>query len=184
MSCTFCASSFAQSKLIVDSIDGGKARLTTGFAYINMNAKLNRIFWVINNPDCPIKLSEAGLKPKWKEVEGFWYEVKGKAIAKQKIQAIQVNFFAFSVFDKWISAHNGTEIIEMESGKEFSLKKLGRFPANWKTFHYFFQTVAYVSRVRLDNNEIWEQDYEEIKNQILELGLEEPGHLTGRTPNP
>lgn len=161
----------------VDSADGGDARMDLGFFQeINAGAKLRRISWALNNSECPVELIKgAGLKPEFDSDKNLYtYIGKGEALARQNVQAIEVVYLTYDVFNGFVGASFGVEIIDFQEGKTFDLKRMGKFPTDWAEIHYFFQSFAYVSRVKLNSGQVWKEDFENVKAQVISLGLELP----------
>ena len=161
----------------IDSADGGDARMDIGFfKEINADAGIRRVSWTLNNSECPVELiKEAGLKPEFDSDKNLYtYIGKGEARARKHVQAFEVTYFIFDVFHRFVGASYGVEIIDFEPEETFDLKRMGKFLTDWAEMHYFYQTVAFVSMVRLDSGDIWEANYEDVEKQITKLSLELP----------
>jgi hypothetical protein len=156
----------------VSKLDGGS--VVTPLAYdikVNGGSSLNRDWYVLNDPKCPLQLQAAGIKTQYKEsrVSGdYVYTGSGAVVANEDVTAFEVRFIVFDIFGNHLKTLSATEVEDLKASGSFNFSK-----SQWRTWENevseVLTVVSYVANVRLANGKIWRYETPKLLREIKKL---------------
>lgn len=133
---------------------------------VNKGSSLQRRWFVINDPSCPLRLSGAGINTVYESSSGGGYEYRsaGLANAGEMITAFEVRFLLFDIWGEHIRTLTDTEVSDLRG--QISLKDA----ASWTAWHTdvseILTVVSFVARVRRPDGTVWEYDASSLLQQV------------------
>ena len=97
--------------------------------------------------------------------EGIRHEVVVENVTDRKIVAYQVGLLSFNIFNEFQDRLGGYSIEDVAPG---SIEE-GSWLASALAESSFYTGVAYVSKVRFEDGEVWQADLEEVADQVREI---------------
>ena len=163
----FSLLSFAQIQ--VGKKDGGSVVTKLGLGVkVNDGSSLNREYVILNDANCPVQLTDAGIETSYGE-RSYAFKPIGTLSVKEPIAAFEVNFVLYDVFGEHIKTLSGKEITDV--GSNANLSKIGSWYATENQVSEYLICVGYVAKVRTQKGTIWSYDYKAIKEQLEKLKI-------------
>ena len=97
--------------------------------------------------------------------EGIQHTVRYRNVSKRKIVALQFGLLAFDIFNEFQDRLGGYTIQDVGPGEE----TFGTWLANARAESAFYTGVAYLSKVRFEDGEVWSADLDNIAKQVQEI---------------
>ncbi|MYJ26075.1 MAG: hypothetical protein F4080_11235 [Holophagales bacterium] len=97
--------------------------------------------------------------------EGIRHEVVVENVTDRKIVAYQLGLLSFNIFNEFQDRLGGYAIKDVVPGGT----EEGAWLASALAESSFYTGVAYVSKVRFDDGEVWQADLEEVADQVREI---------------
>ena len=97
--------------------------------------------------------------------EGIRHTLSYRNAADRKIVVVQFGLLAFNIFNEFQDRLGGFTIEDIDVGETED----GAWVANALAESAFYTGVAYVSKVRFKDGEIWTADNEEVLTQLQEI---------------
>ena len=130
---------------------------------------------VILQLDAPVKITsyDSGYKDalslpslNYYRSEGIKHKAEYENTSGRKIIAVGITFIAFNVWNEYMTKVLGVSMEGMRPGE----KDKGEWDMGFVAGDFaFFTGVAYVSKVRFENGEIWRADLEHIAEQLKKI---------------
>jgi hypothetical protein len=160
------------TKLNVEEVSGGSniTKLSYGIA-LNKGSSLQRRWFVVNDPSCPMTLTKAGINTGYESnsIGGDYnYVAAGAGSFSEKITAYEVRYL---LFDVW-GAHMQTLAAQDVSDRDqpVDLKASGTWRAwNENDVAQMLTVVSFVSRVRKADGTIWEYDPHALLQEVEKI---------------
>ncbi len=167
----------AAAALSVKEQDGGT--VTTGLGYnikVNKDSSLHRRWFIVNDPECPLKLSAAGIHTVYKSGSSYssgeyTYQPLGSGSAEKDLYAVEVRFVLFDVWGSWMQALSSSEVRDLKAGTDLPLSSLGSWRAGENDVSQLHTIVSYVAHARLAEGTIWNYDAPRILREIQAIKL-------------
>jgi hypothetical protein len=122
-----CCQSFGQTPrtLTTAKADGGPVLTKYGYGDINKDSSLNRAWYTINDPTCPLQLVKAGVRAEQREgTSNLDYKpVVESFAAKEPITAMEMRFVLYDVFNQHIATLIGSRVEDVPSPGPFMFKR-------------------------------------------------------------
>ena len=149
--------------------DGGSVVIEQEiFSPINEGSSLRRVWITLNDTDCPLQLSDAGVTVQ-DGSRSELFDVIGQLKPRVPISAYEVRFLLLDVFGDSLRILSTTEVKDFSTDIEISLS--GRWRAADHEARGFLTAIAFVAKVRTKRGSVWQYDEDAIANAILSLGL-------------
>lgn len=164
------------SNLIAFRADGGPVVTELGYGIrVNEGSSLRRAWYWINDPDCPIEISQAGLNTTYKE-RSYRYTEEGILNVREPVAAFELRYVLYDIFGRHITTISATKVNDVAAG-EHSIT--GGGSANtWSEsdIQRFLTSVVYVAAVRRADGSVWKQNYEALALKVasIEPSFEKP----------
>ena len=97
--------------------------------------------------------------------EGIRHSVKYRNVSKRKIVALQFGLMAFNIFNEFQDRLGGYAIQDVDPGATAD----GAWIASARAESAFYTGVAYLSKVRFEDGEVWSADLDTITKQVQEI---------------
>jgi len=137
---------------------------------VGEHAALTRRCVILNQPDCPVSLSDFDIK--FAEQDGTTYSsgIEFQVFARQGVSAIKFMLIPFDLFNSQERAHYLVKAISLSEGEDAEITMPYEIPGEELSteFTYFL----YVARVRLQDGTIWKVGLDKVSEALDELGLE------------
>lgn len=157
--------------LQVEELSGGS--VVTNFGYgiqVNKGSSLQRRWYVINDPSCPVQLSAAGISTVYRSssIGGeYKYKATGVAATREKITGFEVRYLLFDVWGEHTRTLSDTEVSDLKG--QIALKDTG----SWRTWENevseIFTVVTFVARVRKPDGAVWEYDTQSLLQRVEKI---------------
>jgi hypothetical protein len=154
-------------------LDGGSVTYNLGLnRKLNGDSSLRRTWIVLNDAGCPLQLSGAGIKPDEQySGETFTFRATGSVKATKSIRAFDVSFVIYDVFGEPLRTWTARAIVDLAEGATRSLAAHNDFWNGTVNDVSMLTTVAFVSRVRMADGQIWHFDAPQIEELLGKLQL-------------
>ena len=122
----------------------------------------------VEQPNAPLKItsySAAYQKGSRYATEGIRHEAEYQNVTDREIVACQIGLVAFSIFNEFLDRTGGIDMDDIAPNKS----KKGAWVARAYSDFSFHTGVAYVSKVRFADGEIWEADLDEVTSALREI---------------
>ena len=97
--------------------------------------------------------------------EGIRHTLRYRNVSKRKIVALQFGLLAFDIFNEFQDRLGGFTIQDVEPGAE----TYGTWLASARAEAAFYTGVAYLSKVRFADGEVWSADLDNIARQVQDI---------------
>ena len=97
--------------------------------------------------------------------EGIQHSLRYRNVSKRRIVALQFGLLAFDIFNEFQDRLGGFTIQDVEPGEE----TYGSWLASARAEAAFYTGVAYLSKVRFEDGEVWSADLDQITRQVQEI---------------
>ena len=97
--------------------------------------------------------------------EGIRHTLRYRNVSKRKIVALRFGLLAFDIFNEFQNRLGGFTIQDVEPGAE----TYGTWLASARAEAAFYTGVAYVSKVRYEDGEVWSADLDNIARQVQDI---------------
>ena len=97
--------------------------------------------------------------------EGIRHILRYRNVSKRKNVALQFGLLAFDIFNEFQDRLGGYTLQDVEPGAETH----GTWLANARAESAFYTGVAYLSKVRFEDGEVWSADLDNIANQVQDI---------------
>ncbi len=139
------------------------------FAFIgSQGAALEPVTRTVDLPGAPLEITsytavyqEGGRYT----TEGIRHVVNYRNRGNKAIVALQLGLVSFNVFNEFIGRTNGVDISEVDMGEA----KQGQWVDRAYGDFAFLTGVAYVSKVRFSDGEVWEADLAQVAQELSKL---------------
>ena len=160
----------ANTELQVRQEDGGSVVVKVVGGYLNQESSLKRTWYVIDDPDAPAGLDRAGVFPHFDEKEKTQYFVPvGTVSPKEAISAVEVRYALFDVWGDHLRTIAVTRLID--SSTHVDLRQSHEWLALDSEVAQLASVVAFVSRVRTADGDVWTYDANRMAARINALGM-------------
>ena len=163
----FCFACIAQPRNVsIDTLDGGLmvTKSVPGDAIVNKGSALKRIFVVVNDATCPVKLSGWGIGSIF-FTGGPVFNIAGSATAVESISAVEVVSVLYDLWGSHMENVSMLAITEISKGAE--LPKDDRWNASRGDVARFMISISYVKRVRTPDGNVWKSDSAAILEKLV-----------------
>lgn len=166
------------NQLEIKRISGGSITTKTFLgSKLNNRSSLSREFIIVNDPTCPLQLSNVGIKTESAGDNKFQFTSVGNIIPKESISAYQIIHILYNVFGQFMERLDDTVISDFKSEWGEINREHQFWTANYDTARNYFICVSYVSYVRTANNILWGFDANNIKMELNKIQLKfDEGH--------
>jgi len=140
---------------------------------INEGSSLRRKWIVLEHPESPVTLRQAGLTTGFRD-GSYLFSPVGEIECHAAIRAIELQFDTFDVFADHLKRFALSIVQDCEAGDSLSLATLR---VSWQSpwwFPYlktFLTSVSHVSKVRLANGDLWRADSQQVDGKLRALQL-------------
>jgi hypothetical protein len=136
--------------LQVEELSGGSVVTNLGYGIqVNKGSSLQRRWFVINDPSCPVRLSGAGISTVYQSSSiggDYKYKATGLAITSETVPALEVRYLLFDIWGEHTRTLSDTEVSDLRG--QLALKDTGSW-ATWENdVSEIFTVVSFVARVR------------------------------------
>ena len=97
--------------------------------------------------------------------EGIRHVLQYRNVSKRKIVALQFGLLAFDIFNEFQDRLGGYAIQDVDPGATAD----GTWVASARAESAFYTGVAYLSKVRFEDGEVWSADLDGITKQVQEI---------------
>ncbi len=161
----------ARRVLQVEALDGGSVVTDLGYGIqVNKGSSLQRRWFVINDPSCPVQLSGAGISTVYESssVGGHYeYKATGAAIAGEPITAFDVRYLLFDIWGEHTRTLSDTEVSDLKA--KVALKDTGTWSTWENEVSEVFTVVSFVARVRRPDGTLWQYDPSSLLDQVEKI---------------
>lgn len=123
---------------------------------------------ILNQPSAPVSIAyyTASYQSRGSySREGIRHSVTYENVSERKIVALQFGLLSFDIFNEFQDRLGGYTIQDVEPGRLAD----GVWVASALAESAFYTGVAYVSKVRFVDGEVWSADLESITKQVQEI---------------
>ncbi len=119
---------------------------------------------IIDQPEAPVLITRYTARQigTGKVESGINYRVEYRNRSERQVEAIEVGIVAFDIWNEYLDKLMATDLDSLGSGKSGD----GSWIHDPSAAFLFHTGVAYVSRVRFDNGDIWTADLEAVAENI------------------
>ncbi len=158
------------SQITVSKFEGGSVVTKLGMGInVNGSSTLKREWIVINNPKCPMKLSDAvGINVNYTG-SGYKFVPVGNIVMAEPIVAYEIHHVLYNVFGQHIKTLSNLEIADLNETKGFD-KYSSWYASENQVSEYLF-CVSYVAYVRMKSGVIWRYNPDEIKQELSKIQI-------------
>lgn len=150
--------------------DGGSVAMHTASGMVNQESSLRRRWCVIDDTNAPAGLDHAGVWPRYDEQEKVQFLMSaGMVSPRQAISAIEVRYVMFDVWGQHLRTVALTRLVD--SSTHVDLRTNTTWPALDSEVSQLVTVVAFVSRVRTADGEVWEFDPKRIAARMEAFGV-------------
>lgn len=146
--------------LRVKELGGGSIVTDLGYRIqVNQGSSLQRRWFVINDPSCPVQLSGAGIRTAYRSSSiggDYKYMATGLATTGEMITAFQVRYLLFDIWGEHTRTLSDTEVSDLKA--QIALKDTGSWSTWENEVSEFFTVVSFVSLVRRPDGTVWQYD--------------------------
>jgi hypothetical protein len=156
------------------NLDGGTVVTELGFNIkVNEKSALRRTWTVLNDPSCPIQLSDAGIKTLYRD--HYIFNATGSAKTSKPVQAFEIRYLLYDVFGEHLRTLSSTEVTDLPADFSFQLGKSGTWRA-WETdVSQLLTVVAFVAQFRGEDGKIWRYNQKAIGDELGRIQLKVTG---------
>lgn len=136
------------------------------------NMSLTCKWYTVNVSDCPVSLSNVGILTR--AAGCIVYSAAGSVIVKSELDAVELNFALYDVFNQHLITLRSSDVIELPVGS-FELDAVKPpFAGRWDIPSYvdpdeLLIVIAFPEKARLRTGEIWQIDYHMLTKKIQEI---------------
>jgi hypothetical protein len=155
----------------VEELSGGS--VVTNLAYgiqVNKGSSLQRRWFVLNDPSCPVKLSGVGINSVYERSSiggDYKYKPVGVANANEPITAFELRFLLFDVWGQHMQTLSGTQVSDVSG--QIALKDVGTWRAWENNVSEMLTVVSFVARVKKPDGSVWEYDPSSLLQQVEKI---------------
>lgn len=123
---------------------------------------------VIDQPEAPLRILSYNAEYQERgnySREGIKHSVEYENTTERQVFALQIGLVSFSVFNEFLDRTGGVSMSKLAPGK----RAKGAWVASALSDFTFHTGVAYVSKVRFVNGEIWTADLEVILEELRKI---------------
>jgi hypothetical protein len=156
----------AQTKLKVSTVDGGSVTTNLGHGIaVNKNSSLRRQWFIINDPTCPLTLTEAGINTTYRDRQ-YSFKPAGSIKTIEAVAAFEVRFMLFDVWGNHMKTLSGTELRDLKAGVQLALSEVGSWRA-WETeVTKYLTSVGFIAHARTVDGRPWTADTEALLREV------------------
>jgi hypothetical protein len=167
-----CSTAISQS-IQTTNLDGGSVVTELGLGIkVNKDSSLRRTWIVLNDPSCPIQISDAGIQTTYVEDDnGYRFRPTGSAKTSKPVRAFEVRYLLYDVFGEHLRTLSSTEVTDLSAGDIFSLSQSGSWYAPENDVSELLTVVVFVAQVRGDDGKIWRFDQKAIVDELGRIQL-------------
>ncbi len=156
------------------NLDGGSVVTDLGDDIkINKGSSLHRTWTVLNDPSCPIQLSDAGIQTLYEYRLGYDFRATGSAKTSKAVQAFEIRYLLYDVFGGHIRTLSSTEIKDLPSGATHRLVQSWH-PVEGEVSQ-LLNVVAFVAQVRGEDGRIWRFNQKAVADELGRIQLKVAG---------
>ncbi len=134
---------------------------------VNKGSSLQRRWFVINDPSCPVQLLGAGINTVYLNSnmgEGYKYKATGVAITSGTVTAFKVRYLLFDIWGDRAETLSGTDVSDLKG--QINLKDIGSWEALENDVSEILTVLSFVDRVRRPDGTVWEYDASSLLQQV------------------
>jgi hypothetical protein len=144
--------------------------LPTQQKLLNENSTLQRVSYVINDPQCPVKVTRAAVVPRQKHsgyTDEWYFDGTAELRVESEIKAYSV---AFSIFDAFGDAIRGFYVYDIEDLKPKSVNT----GTSWRAYNenepqQYLTVITFVKQVRRADGSVWEADADALEHAARKI---------------
>jgi hypothetical protein len=141
---------------------------------VNEKSALHRTWTVLNDPSCPIQLSDAGIRTLYRGRD-YSFNPTGLAKTSKPVQAFEVRYLLYDVFGEHLRTLSSTEVTDLPGDFSFQLGKSGTWRAWENDVSQLLTVVAFVAQVRGEAGKIWRYNQKAIGDELGRIQLKVTG---------
>jgi hypothetical protein len=157
--------------LQVEELSGGSMVTDLGYGIqLNKGSSLQRRWFVINDPSCPVQLSGAGISTVYQSSSiggDYKYKATGSATAGETVTAFEVRYLLFDVWGEHTRTLSDTQVSDL--GAQIALKDTGSWAAWENDVSEVFTVVSFVARTRRPDGTVWQYDAASLLQQVEKI---------------
>lgn len=155
----------------VTTADGGSVITDLGYDIkINKNSTLRRAWVVLNDPNCPVQLINAGINTRYGDRE-YNYIPTGSVKISVAISALEIRYLLYDVFGDHLKTLSATEVTDAAVDAEISLKEMGSWRAWENEISELLTVVVFVAQARTVDGKIWRYQDKPISEELNKIRL-------------
>jgi hypothetical protein len=109
----FCVAQIRAEGIQATNLDGGTVTTDLGFdVKVNEKSSLHRKWTVLNDPSCPMQLSDAGIRTSLHESRYYIFKAAGSAKTSTPVQAFEIRYLLYDVFGEHMQTLSSADIVE------------------------------------------------------------------------
>jgi hypothetical protein len=157
------------------NLDGGTVITDLGYNIkVNEKSALHRTWTVLNDPSCPIQLSDAGIKTLYSGRD-YHFNATGSAKTSRPVQAFEIRYLLYDVFGEHLRTLSGPKVTDLPADVSFQLGKSGTWRAWENDVSQLLTVVAFVAQVRGEDGKIWRYNQKAIGDELGRIQLKVTG---------
>lgn len=157
--------------LQVSELDGGSVVTNLGYdTRLNSDSSLRRRWIVVNDPDCPAQLKDAGVKTSHSERE-FLFTQSGKLRSFEGLSAFEVRYVLYDMFGRHLKTLSSVSVKDIPPAKIIELNEFGQWRGWENEVASLFSVVAFVAHVRTAEGRIWRHKERQLSDELARIEL-------------
>ena len=140
--------------------DGGEVK-------INKGSSLHYSWITLNDADAPIQIEDAGIIIYNLEI----FAGRGFLVSSVPTTAFEIRFVLYDVFGSHLKTLSATEITDLAKGEKFDF-----YDWRWGIYgneaYEMFTVVAFVSKARTADGEVWRYNEDAIAEELLKIQIQ------------
>jgi hypothetical protein len=157
--------------LQVEELSGGSVVTNLGYGIqVNKGSSLQRRWFVINDPSCPVQLSGAGISTGYQSSSiggDYKYKATGLATTSETMTAFEVRYLLFDIWGEHLRTLSDTEVSDLKA--QVALKDTGSWSTWENEVSEVFTVVSFVARVRRPDGTVWQYDASSLLQQVEKI---------------
>jgi hypothetical protein len=158
--------------LVVTTLDGGSVTTDLGYGIkTNKNSTLHRTWVILNDPACPVQISEAGLSISYGDRQFNFLQV-GTLTASEPVSAFEVRYVLYDVFGEHLKTLSATAVTDVAANSPRPLRDGGSWRAWDNEVTDLMTVVAFVAQVRTQSGKIWRYQDKALSQELGKIKLQ------------
>jgi hypothetical protein len=171
----FCVAQIQAEGIQATNLDGGTVTTDLGFGVkVNEKSSLHRKWTVLNDPSCPIQLSNAGIETVYRQ-SGFSFKAVCSARTSKPVQASEIRYLLYDVFGEHLQTLSTTQVRDFSPDVTYQLGGAVTWRASETEVSQLLTVVAFVAQVRGEDGKIWRCNQKEIGDELTRIQLKAAG---------